>query len=174
MSQQWLTYEEVVAYLVDRYKELFGVERVEGKQTLSGPDGGEAEVDLVAYSKPDGLLICFECKDHARKINQDYIFAIEGKRQYLGASKSFIVTSHGLQSGAEGKAEYFNIGAVHVPNGATVETHIIRFMDKAFAAVVDSAIVTEIAFVTDLINTADEAKAGEGNVIHNYISDTGP
>lgn len=74
-QQNWKSYEEVAIYLLDQIASVFGVDHVEGKQTLTGLRSGACyEVEgKAARSGEDGFLIV-ECRRYtSSRQNQERV-----------------------------------------------------------------------------------------------------
>jgi len=74
----WSTYEEVATYLLDRNAKEFGLEKVEGKQSVLGQRSGTNWVIDAKGIKDDGIgFVIVECRRYTTsKQNQEKIGAL--------------------------------------------------------------------------------------------------
>jgi len=106
----WKTYEEIAAFVLHQCAKEFGLSRVEGKQVVAGKSGTDWEVDARGWTEGDTAHFLVECKKHEKTaISQ----AITGSLAYqildTDAKGGFLVSPHGLQSGAKKVAAANNI-----------------------------------------------------------------
>ena len=70
------TYEEVAHYLLDRFAADFGLQRVEGKQSVSGQESGTSwTIDAKGVRESDGGIVVVECRRYTTS---------KGKQDQLG------------------------------------------------------------------------------------------
>ena len=73
MTQKWQTYEQVAAYLLDKFAADFGLSRVEGKQKVRGQQSGtDWEIDAKGVREDNQGFIIVECRRYTTsKLSQE-------------------------------------------------------------------------------------------------------
>lgn len=96
----WRTYEEVAAYLLNRFAKEFGLKFVEGKQKVEGRRSGTSwTIDAKAVAGDAGFFIV-ECRRYTTsKQNQEKSGGLAYRIIDTGASGGIIVSPFGLQEG---------------------------------------------------------------------------
>jgi hypothetical protein len=63
VEKEWQTYEKVAQYLLDRFRETFKLECVEGKQKIPGRCSGTSwEIDAKGILEEGSGFLIIECR----------------------------------------------------------------------------------------------------------------
>jgi len=137
----WSTYEEVATYLLDKNAKEFGLEKVEGKQSVPGQRSGTNWVIDAKGIKDDGIgFVIVECRRYTTvKQNQEKMGALAYRIIDTGASGGIIVSPMGLQAGAEKVASSEGILEVMLDADSTPHEFAMRFLNKLMVGVHDAA-----------------------------------
>ncbi len=124
-QQTWRSYEEVARHVLHHFADLLGISEVEAKQRLMGACGTQWVIDAKGVAADgDGFLV-IECKERTNKrLDQDTIGALAFKVRDLAAKSAVIVTSVGLQKGAQQIAKDYNFHTVFLPKDQTFEEFV--------------------------------------------------
>ena len=116
-QQSWESYEDIARYFLNRFREEFGLERVDQKQKIPGSSGTSWEIDAKGLREGDNSAIMLvECRQYrSKRLNQEAIGGLAYRIIDTGASGGIIVSPLPLQDGAKKVAEASNI--VHVQLG---------------------------------------------------------
>lgn len=126
----WETYEEVAAYLLNRFAREFRLKSVEGKQKIQSASGATREIDAKGVAVDEGFFIV-ECRRYTTsKQNQDKVDALANRIRDTGAAGGIIVSPSGLQEGAAKIAAANNIIGVNLNADSTPTEFAIQFFDK--------------------------------------------
>jgi hypothetical protein len=141
------SYEEVAAYLLNRFRADFGLERVEEKQPIPGKESGTTWViDAKGVRESDGATIIVECRRHTtEKADQGEVGELAWRIIDTGAAGGILVNPLGLQKGAKLVAAAKNIVSVQLDENSTNEEFIMRFLNQIFAGVKDTITFTDYA-----------------------------
>jgi hypothetical protein len=142
----WENYEQVAAFLLDRFAKDFGVGRFEGKQIVPGDSGTEWEIDAKGCSEDGSHFLLVECKRHTKaRINQAITASAAWEIKDTGATGGIIVSACGLQKGAKKVAKSANIVEVVLKPGSTTTDYLLTFLNKVCLGISDTAqvIITE-------------------------------
>lgn len=131
----WESYEEVARYLINQFREKFGLQIVEGKQVVSGKCT-EWEIDGKGVKLGNEGFVVIECRRYPRsRVSQaeaaDLAFRIED----LGASGGFLVSPLGFQEGGKKIAEAKNIATLFLAPDSTIERYVLRFLNQVMIGV---------------------------------------
>jgi hypothetical protein len=139
-DKAWSTYEEVATYLLDRNAKEFGLEKVEGKQSVPGQRSGTHWVIDAKGIKDDGIgFVIVECRRYTTsKQNQEKIGALAYRIIDTGASGGIIVSPMGFQSGAKKVASSEGILEVMLDANSTPHEFTMRFLNKVMAGIHDA------------------------------------
>ena len=139
-DKAWSTYEEVATYLLNKNAKEFGLEKVEGKQSLSGKRSGTNWVVDAKGIKDDGIgFVIIECRRYTTsKQNQEKMGALAYRIIDTGASGGIIVSPMGLQSGAEKVASSEGILEVMLDADSTPHEFAMRFLNKLMVGMHDT------------------------------------
>lgn len=133
---EWQTYEEVTQYVINKFKEKFGLKEVEGKQKLAGASGAEWEVDAKGVREGTESTVIIEARRYINsKQSQEKLGALAFRIQDVGADGGIIVSPLGLQSGAQKVAEANNIVSVQIDAKSTIEGFTARFFGDLYISV---------------------------------------
>ncbi len=149
MTTAWRSYEEVAVHLLNKFAREFGIDRVEGKQDVSGHRSKTVwEIDARGVRQKDGAFILVECRRYTTsKQNQEKVGSLAYRIIDTGAIGGIIVSPLGLQEGAQIIAEAENIVEVHLDENCTPEKFVISFLDKIMAGVADTVALKDEAKV---------------------------
>jgi Restriction endonuclease len=129
-KKEWESYEEVSAYLIDQFAAEFGLERVEGKQTIKGTVTSWV-IDAKGVSEGEDVFFIVECRRYTTsRSNQEKIGALAYRISDTGAQGGIIVSPLGLQSGATKIAQAENIHSVILDKNSTRTEYILKFLNK--------------------------------------------
>lgn len=137
MSAQWKTYEEVATYLLGEIAHELGLERVEGKQTITGARSGtEWEVDAKGIRSDQEGFVIIECRRYTTAgQSQEKVGALAYRIMDTGAAGGIVVSPIGLQSGAAKVASAEGIIHVHLGKDSTKHQYFLQFLNKLFVGI---------------------------------------
>lgn len=158
----WESYEEVAAYLLDQMAEKFGLERVEGKQHVTGLRSGTSyEIDAKGVAAEGEGFLIVECRRYtASKQNQERIGALAYRVLDTRADGGILVSPLGLQEGAARIAEAENIKSVILAGDSTTTRYLMRFLTSVFAGLSGRVVLGES--VSAVVTRADGTKEVKG------------
>jgi hypothetical protein len=141
------TYEEVATYLLNRFRDHFALDRVEGKQPVPGRISGTSyTIDAKGVLVDGGGIMVVECRRHTtEKADQDEVGGLTWRIIDTGAAGGILVNPLGLQKGAKLVAAAKNIVSVQLDENSTNEEFIMRFLNQVFAGVKDTITFTDSA-----------------------------
>ena len=89
MSQAWENYEQVAAFLLNRFKDEFGLEQFEGKQTVEGKKSGATwEIDAKGISENGEGFVIVECRRYtSSKLNKNRLAQLHIASWILGLTE---------------------------------------------------------------------------------------
>jgi len=139
-DKAWSAYEEVATYLLDKNAKEFGLEKVEGKQSVPGQRSGTNWVIDAKGIIEDGIaFVIVECRRYTTsKQNQERMGALAYRIIDTGASGGIIVSPMGLQSGAEKVASAEGILEVMIDADSTPHEFAMRFLNKLMIGIHDA------------------------------------
>jgi hypothetical protein len=145
MAKKWERYERVTAYLLDQFKEHFGLDSVEGKQAVSGSLSGTSwEIDAKGIRGGDEGFIIIECRRHTTsKQKQENLAALAYRILDTGAKGAIIVSPLGPQAGAQKIAEATNIISVRLAPESTIADFLMGFLNQVMLGVSDRITTSE-------------------------------
>lgn len=145
--QEYDSYEEVAAYLLDQFASEFGLERVEPKQPIPGKESGTTWViDAKAVREADGATIIVECRRHTKsKAKQEHLAALAYRIIDTQAGGGIYVSPLGFQEGAEKVAAARNIVSVELSPESTNTEYVLGFLNKIFVGIQDTMTLTDQA-----------------------------
>ena len=139
-NKSWQSYEEVATYLLNEFAEHFGLECVEGKQSVPGNKSGtnwNIEAKGVAENG-EGFLIV-ECRRYTTsRLDQESIGGLAWRIQDTGAQGGIVVSPLELQAGAKKVAACANIHHVILDPSSTTNQYVLRFLKKVFVGITAS------------------------------------
>jgi len=132
MSAQWKTYEEVTTYLLGEIAHELGLERVEGKQTITGARSGtEWEVDAKGIRSDQEGFVIIECRRYTTAgQSQEKVGALAYRIMDTGAAGGIVVSPIGLQSGAAKVASAEGIIHVHLGKDSTKHQYFSAILEQ--------------------------------------------
>jgi hypothetical protein len=131
-TKAWQTYEEVTQYLLNRFADKFGIDRVEGKQIIRGHKSGTNwEIDAKGVGFADDLFLLVECRRYtSSRQSQEQVGALAYRIQDTGASSGIIVSPLGLQGGAAKIARAEKIHSVILDPECTTKQYVLKFLEN--------------------------------------------
>ncbi len=133
-KKEFVEYEKIAEYLLYLFKEEFGLIKVEGKQAIKG-QGTTWEIDGKGILEEDHGIIVVECKRFKdKKVCQGVIGTLVCSLEDVGAKGGIIVTTNGLQKGANDLAQHKNIIPVLITPDSTPNDFDIQFFGKSKGA----------------------------------------
>jgi len=134
-QKAWQTYEEVAAYLLNRFAKEFGLKFVEGKQKIQGRRTGTTwEIDAKGVA--EGGFFIVECRRYLRsKQSQKDVGALAFSIIDSEAAGGIIVSPLGLQEGAAKIAAANNIIIVKLNANSTPTDFGLRFLQRILLSV---------------------------------------
>ena len=160
-SHQWRSYEEVAAYLLNKFAEHFALGRFEEKQILPGLSGTSWEIDAKGVNDADGSIVVVECKRYNRNVTQETIAGLAYRIKDLRATGGIVVTTIGLQAGASLVATHEDIITVILDQNSTTTDYMMRFLNKVCLGLEDRLHLTDALTIT----VTDR----DGNIIENDV-----
>lgn len=129
--EDWEAYERAAREIIERFKHEFGFASVEGKQEIPGLDSGTSwEIDAKGICEDGTSYVLIECRRYGKKQNQEQLAALAFRIQDTGSSGGIIVSTLGLQAGADKIAKAGNIIDVRLHKDSTPETFMIEFLGR--------------------------------------------
>ncbi len=126
-SQSWKNYEELARHVILHFADIIGITAVEAKQRLQGKSGKRWEIDAKGICSGGKGFLVIECKERSKsRLRGSTIGALAFTVQDIGAAGAVIVTSIGLQKGAEKLAKHQGFHAVYLPKESTFEDYVAR------------------------------------------------
>ena len=133
-QKAWRTYEEVAAYLLNRFAKEFGLKFVEGKQKIQGRQTDTTwEIDAKGVAEGNQGFFIVECRRYPNpksKQSQKDLGALAFSIIDSGAVGGIIVSPFGIQKGAAKIAAAKNIISVKLTADSTPTEFVIQFFDK--------------------------------------------
>jgi hypothetical protein len=139
-GQSWKTYEDVATFLLDKFAQEFGLQRVEGKQLIDGlRSGTKWEIDAKGIREGDSGFIIVECRRNTTsRQNQEKIAGLAYRIVDVGAAGGIVVSPIGLQEGARKVAVAENIVEVHLDENSTADDFFLSFLNRIMVGVSDT------------------------------------
>ena len=137
---QWNSYEEVGTYLLDQFAGEFGLDRVEGKQSVPGERSGTSwEIDAkgVRHGNAGFVIVEFRRYTTSRQ-NQGKIGGVAYTIVDAGAEGGIIVSLLGLQEGAQKVAQAENVINVILNENCNRYEFMMRFLNKVMIGMRDT------------------------------------
>ena len=130
--KKWESYEEVATYLLNHFRDKFGLERVEQKQSVKGiRSGTKYEIDAKGVCKGNEGFIIIECRRYTKsRQSQEKIDALAFKILRTGASGGILVSPLGMQEGASKIASAENIKNVILDENSTTVSYLLQFLNN--------------------------------------------
>jgi hypothetical protein len=143
--KRWEAYEQMTTYFLDKFASEFGLDRVEGKQTIQGKVTGTTwEIDGKGIKQGDTGFVIVECRRYTTsKQNQEKVGGLAYRISDTGAEGGIIVSPLGLQDGARLVAAAANIIEVHLNENCNAHEFVLGFLNKMMLGVQDKLSVAE-------------------------------
>ncbi|MBE9213690.1 restriction endonuclease [Plectonema cf. radiosum LEGE 06105] len=136
----WQKYEDVTRQLLLDIRDFIGLSKVESKQVIQGNSGTEWEIDVVAYDNITSKIILVECKHRTNSsLPQSLVGGFAYTIKDTNAERGIIVTTIGLQEGAEKVAKHEKITPIRLTIDVTnnSDDYIARLSNQIFVKVTD-------------------------------------
>ncbi len=133
-------YEQVAQYLLNKFKNYFGLSEIQKKQKIRGLNSKtEWEIDAKGVCENNIGFIIIECRRYlTSKQNQEKIGALAYKIKDTGAQGGIIVSPLGLQKGAKKIAQNENIINVILDPNSTYNDFALQFLNKIMLGLSDT------------------------------------
>ena len=147
MQTTWKSYEEVAAYLLDQNAHEFGLEKVEGKQTIHGCKSGTSwEIDAKGIREGNEGFVIIECRRYTTsKQNQEKLGSLAYRIVDTGAAGGIIVSPLGIQEGAAKIAASENIINVQLHANSTTTEYVMKFLTKLMLGIKNGVVFGDSA-----------------------------
>jgi len=144
-QQSWKSYEDVARYFLNRFRQEFGLERVDPKQKIAGSSGTSWELDAKGLREGDNsAIMLIECRQHrSKRLNQEAVGGLAYRIIDTSASGGIIVSPLPLQVGARKVAEANNIVHVQLGPDSTPENFAISFFNKIFVCITERMTISD-------------------------------
>jgi hypothetical protein len=135
----WRTYEEVAAFLLDKFGHEFGLKTVEGKQLIDGLRSGTPwEIEGKGIREGDSGFVIIECRRYTTsRQNQEKTGALAYRITDTGAAGGIVVSPLGLQEGAKKVAAAEKILEVHLDKNSTAFDYVLSFLNRVMVGLTD-------------------------------------
>lgn len=132
MQQKFETYEHVAVFLLNQFAEHFGLDRVEGKQTLPTQlSGTNWKIDGKGVKTGGEGFILVECRRYTTsRPNQESLGGLAYRILDTGAEGGIMVTPLGIQEGAAKVAKAANVVAVRLDANSTSTDYFLQFLNS--------------------------------------------
>lgn len=135
MSKQSDQYEKAAAFVLNHFKEHFGLASVQGKQKLDGESGTDWEVDAKGVRADGKSFVIVECKRYPKKrINQGVMAHAVYSAKDVGAAGLITVSPLDPQKGAAILAKHEQVVHMTLNADATPQSFAAGFFETLFAA----------------------------------------
>jgi hypothetical protein len=144
-KKKWETYEEVATFLLNEFRDEFGLEKVEGKQSVLGLRSGTSfEIDAKGIKEGDEGFLIIECRRYTKsRQNQEKMGALAYRIIDTGAKGGIIISPLGIQEGAAKIAEKEKIINVILDENSTRESYIMSFLNEVMVGLSDTVEVSD-------------------------------
>lgn len=141
MKSTWQSYEQVAAYLLNKFAVDFDLINVEGKQSIPGiKTGTQWEIDAKGIRQGNSGFVIVECRHYTKaKQNQGKLGQLAYSIIDTGAEGGIIVSPLGIQSGAQLVADAENIITVTLHPKSTPTEFFMQFLNKLFIGIHEQA-----------------------------------
>lgn len=136
-TRDWEKYQDIAVYLLDKFKEEFGLEHIEGKQKVIGKRSSQVwTLDAKGVKKGNVGFIIIECRRFlTSKQKPEHIGGIAYRIIDTGAQGGIIISPLGLQKGAKKIAKAENITELYLHQNSDIHQYLIRFLNKVMTGV---------------------------------------
>ena len=142
-QKPWERYEVVAKELLNSIASEFGVDRFEGKQSVRGSSGTTWEIDAKGVTEEGKRFVVVECRETRARQSQAKVGALAFTLIDTGADAGVIVSPMPLQLGAQKVAIARHIHHVQIDANSTPREFAMKFLDKLFMGVADTAVVRD-------------------------------
>ncbi len=144
-QQSWERYEGVARDLLNRFREHFGLDRVEPKQQIAGRSGTSWEIDAKGVCEGENCAVMLvECRQYrSKRLNQEVVAGLAYRITDTCASGGIIVSPLPLQEGAKKVAGANHIIHVQLGPDSTPEDFVIAFFSKVFVSLSDRVAMSD-------------------------------
>lgn len=147
MFTEWKDYEQVAAYLLDQNAKEFGLDRVEGKESLAGHKSGTTwEIDAKGVRQDNEGFVIVECRRYTTsRLTQEQLGALAYRIMDTGVDGGIIVSPLGLQEGAVKVAAASNILNVQLDANSTPRQFAMQFLKKIMIGAEERLVLSDQA-----------------------------
>lgn len=127
----WKSYEEIAAFVLNQCAHEFGLDSVEGKQSVAGKSGTDREVDALGWADGGAAHFLVECKKHKDTgINQAITGSLAFQILDTDAKGGLLVSPQGLQKGAKKVAAASGIHEIKLDPRSTTSAYFGEWLGK--------------------------------------------
>lgn len=175
---EWRTYEEVAQYLLDRIADKFGLQRVEGKQSVTGLRSGTSwEIDGKGVYADGATFLILECRRYTTsRVKQEAMGAIAYRIIDTAAKGAIVVSPMDPQAGAQKIAAAENITSVQLTEDSTTANFVLRLLNEIHMGFSDTVgpIMDAVGIVMyDAKTGAVLETRGDANVVSSVVERIG-
>jgi hypothetical protein len=154
----WETYEQVAAYLLNQVANEFGLERVEGKQSVVGQRSGTTwSIDARGVTEDVTGFVIIECRRYTTsRLDQEALGGLAYRIRDTGAKGGIVVSPLGLQEGAAKVAAAERIHSVELNAASTTTEYIMRFLKTVMVGLKPEGITISATILSARLEPADE------------------
>jgi hypothetical protein len=138
--------------LIDKFRDEFGLDAVEGKQRIRGLCSGTGwEIEAKGVREGRVGFIVIECRRYTTsRLDQESVGGLAYRILDTGAIGGIIVSPLGLQEGAKKVASAANVIEVRLDENSTPYDYMLSFLNKTMVGVcVELAVALhEVARIT--------------------------
>jgi len=144
-QRSWESYEDVARYFLNKFRQEFGLARVDTKQPIQGNSGTLWEVDAKGIcERENSAIMLIECRRYrTKRLNQEAIGAFAYRIIDTRAVGGIIVSPLPLQFGANLVAQANNIVHVQLGPDSTPENFVMSFFNKICVGVTDHVSISD-------------------------------
>jgi hypothetical protein len=130
--QEFETYEQVAAFLINELAHHFGLDHVEGKQIVRGNRSGtDWEIDAKGIRIDNAGFVIIECRRHTTSgLRQEAIGGVAYRIHDTGAVGGIVVSPLGLQEGANMVAKAESIISIRLDANSTRSDYVLEFLGR--------------------------------------------
>jgi restriction endonuclease len=158
MINNWQRYERTAAIILNEVAAHFGLNRVEGKQSIHGfRSGVDWAIDAKGWTEGAETFVIIECRRYTTsKVKQEHIGALAYRISDTGAVGGIMVSPLGLQEGAERIAKAEKVTSMKLSADATPEEFAIEFLGNAIVRPRGVQMRAEAGRVTVIVTPAQQ------------------
>ena len=160
-NPDWQRYEKTATYVLNEVASYLGLQRVEGKQSISGDSGTDWEIDAKGVSENGEAFVIVECRRYTKsRLSQEDLGGIAYRIRDGGAEGGIVVSPLGLQEGAAKVAKKENIVSVRLPADCTPQRFALEFLGNLLARPLGVESRCEVGSVTVITTSHDRPQNG--------------